>query len=350
MANWILFVDAAYPPPSLEGALGLCFYAGGDTPHVWSVAEIEALNAEYLLPVWVRSDPTAVSATTDANDFVNVLKNVYHAPTGILVALDSETSIDPAYVKTFVTILNAADYLVIDYGSQSDVMGNDNPDGYYWGADPTGVPHIDPGDVATQYKWLSTYDLSEFGDALPLWKPGAPPTNTPTLREGMTDPVGGVDAIHNAQTRLNVWRDAAGDKYAVLTVDGDFGAATLAAVKDFQTFKFGPGPSVDGIIGPKTWAALNTEPPSSSFPAPTGLAVSQYVLVTVSWKPVTLDGAAPESYSVASYTATGQPMGTKTVTGTSTDVVLGLGKSYQVRVWANGGPAPAPYASISVTV
>lgn len=44
---------------------------------------------------------------------------------------------------------------------------------------------------------------------------------------------------------------------ASLNVDGDFGSLTLAAVKKFQKEK---GLDVDGIVGPKTWAALEAEP------------------------------------------------------------------------------------------
>lgn len=169
MTTDVRLVDSAYPIHTLEGCDGRAFYAGGDTPHVWTLAEVTENNPRYLVPIWVRSNPQQVDPLADGNAFVNVLKTVYHAPTGILVALDSETSIDPVFVVAFVATLNAAGYKVIDYASQSDLFGNKNPDGYYWGADWTGTEHIVTGDQATQYVSFPQYDLSEFNSSLPLW-------------------------------------------------------------------------------------------------------------------------------------------------------------------------------------
>lgn len=42
---------------------------------------------------------------------------------------------------------------------------------------------------------------------------------------------------------------------ADISVDGKFGSATEQAVKDFQKTY---GLTVDGVVGPKTWAALNS--------------------------------------------------------------------------------------------
>jgi peptidoglycan hydrolase-like protein with peptidoglycan-binding domain len=44
-------------------------------------------------------------------------------------------------------------------------------------------------------------------------------------------------------------------KYTTLKVDGIFGSATTAAVKDFQR-TYHPPLAIDGIVGPKTWNTL----------------------------------------------------------------------------------------------
>jgi peptidoglycan hydrolase-like protein with peptidoglycan-binding domain len=46
-----------------------------------------------------------------------------------------------------------------------------------------------------------------------------------------------------------------------VTIDGDFGAGTLAAVKSFQSSK---GLSPDGVVGPDTWAALTASATATS--------------------------------------------------------------------------------------
>jgi len=155
----------------------------------------------------------------------------------------------------------------------------------------------------------------------------------PTLSEGDTG-----SAVQTLQTRLNVWG-------ATLTVDGDFGPATLAAVKAFQTEQ---KLTVDGIVGPQTWAALNRDP--GTYPAPTGLAVGS-VTLAVSWDAVTVNGQAVASYTVQAVGLNGQVYAHETPTTNS--VVLSRlvpGWTYNILVSANGGPGTPPSASIKVTV
>ena len=72
-----------------------------------------------------------------------------------------------------------------------------------------------------------------------------PATSLPTLKKGSTG-----EYVTLLQTKLK----NKGYDLGSYGVDGDFGSATLAAVKAFQKAN---GLTVDGIVGPKTWAALD---------------------------------------------------------------------------------------------
>ena len=165
---------------------------------------------------------------------------------------------------------------------------------------------------------------------------GAPTGANPTLTQGDTG-----QAVQTLQTRLNVWG-------ATLTVDGNFGPATLAAVKAFQAAQ---KLTVDGIAGPQTWSALNLNPGGAvPYPAPTGLAAGA-VSLAVNWDVVTVNGTAVASYTVQAVGLNGEVYAHETPTANSV-VLTGLvaGWTYNIQVWANGGPVSPPNASIKVTV
>lgn len=183
------WLDASTPPAEYPlGFDGLAFYIGGNTPHVWTPEEIKACPYRYRLPIFVRSDPTAsgVTAAADVSSAVTHLA-VIGAPKLTLVAWDSETSVDPTYIQSVYPLLKSAGYLLIDYGSQSFVFGNENPDGYYWGADWTNVPHIHSGDIMTQFESLASWDdswsntVDTKGIPIPFWdtKPKFPTSTEP---------------------------------------------------------------------------------------------------------------------------------------------------------------------------
>src|SRR5258708_323038 len=114
--------------------------------------------------------------------------------------------------------------------------------------------------VATQWGFDGAYDLSWVKDqaTVPLWdtKPGGqpPPTdwtgmimaNLPVLSTG-GQTVADV-AVMRAQALLNV-----AFRGPRLKVDGIFGPATEAVVRDVQAaHKL----TADGVVGPRTWAVL----------------------------------------------------------------------------------------------
>lgn len=241
----LLFYDAAFPPLSHPAnADGVAFYIGGDTPHTWSLEEIAAQKVRYRLPIYVRSDPVTANASADAAEAI-VRLGMISAPRGTLVALDSETSADADYVRTFVGTLNKAGHPVIDYGSVSTVFGNDNPDGYYWGAHWTSKAHLEPGTQMTQWVATGAYDESTALATLPFWDT-RPPSNSivlimPTIGLGAT----GI-YVRRAQALCN----AGGQS---IRIDGIYGPITRQAVTDMQVAALIPQ---DGVVGPVTWKSL----------------------------------------------------------------------------------------------
>lgn len=232
---------------------GIAFYLpGGDAYRAWPLSEVHAIPARYRLPVFVRSNPSVSLIAGDVATCIAGLR-ACGAPAGTLVALDSEMSADPSYVIPFVLALNAAGWKVIDYGSESTMRANLNPDGYWWGADWTSVPHLHSGEAATQYLALQNEDLSEVSSALPLWDtqaPVPPPPGVTTVTVTFVLPVIAQGAAGQAVRSVQGLLCARGH---TVTIDGQFGPATATAVRALQSAaKLVP----DGVVGLATWPAL----------------------------------------------------------------------------------------------
>ena len=99
-------------------------------------------------------------------------------------------------------------------------------------------------------KYIRGYCLPDYASVAGSVEvsPAPEPAQTPQIRRGAKG-----DAVVRMQQRL-IAHGYALPKHGV---DGDFGSETESAVKAFQSAK---GLSVDGICGPKTWAALLAEP------------------------------------------------------------------------------------------
>jgi peptidoglycan hydrolase-like protein with peptidoglycan-binding domain len=262
----LIFYDASTPPADPPaGADGVCGYIGGDTPHVWSLADWASQHARYRLPIFTRSDPPGPGAQADVTAALAQLK-VIGAPKGCLVAWDFETAADPEYTQQVYLLLHDAGYLLIAYGSVSYVFGNKVPDGYYWGAQWTSVQHFASGADMTQWVSYSDYDMDVALSDLPFWDthPAAPPPPKVTWADvtiklpvlQLTDPYTTDQPGFRFVARLQ----AACTVLGVPTpVDGVFGPGTEASVKAIQK-QFGL--PQDGIVNLKTWACLDAGAPA----------------------------------------------------------------------------------------
>jgi hypothetical protein len=131
--------------------------------------------------VFVRSNPRGIAGVAaDVNAAVTQLAAI-GAPKGTLACWDMETAADALYIAGVYAGLAAAGYRLIVYGSQSDVMGNDVPDGLYFGADWTGVAHMARGDVMTQWVSFAGYDVDLAQSSLPFWDTRAMPSKPPAM-------------------------------------------------------------------------------------------------------------------------------------------------------------------------
>lgn len=177
-------VDSAFPlgnPPTktpdghtIEVVL---VYAGGDTPHPWTKADIHAMPFRYRWPAWVRSDPAgAAEGAAEAGLFAAWLHGM-GCPMGTCVILDLETAVATNYVNAFNSAMHLAGFKVTKYGSENTIWGNPPTYGGTYVAEPGSDVLTTEGDtVARQYDFLAGLDLSilKAQDALPLWDTNPP--------------------------------------------------------------------------------------------------------------------------------------------------------------------------------
>jgi hypothetical protein len=201
-------IDSAFPLGKTPPCDIILIYAGGDTPHPWTTAEILAMPSRYRWPCWVRSNPSQVNAGVDAALFAAWLHG-HHVPQHTCVILDLETAVHAAYVNVFNLALRAAGYKVTKYGSQSTIWANPQTDGGTFVALP-GHPNAlsTEGDtVATQYAFEGGFDRSIVKDQadLPLWDTRPPTLPLPHRRKVISHVTGGH---HSLADLCDDWGDA----------------------------------------------------------------------------------------------------------------------------------------------
>lgn len=258
MTTLISMADSSTPPPLSPTTEAYAVYLGGQTPHVWAEAEIMRLPCRWILPIWVNINP-AGNATADAQAFIGRL-SAYGWPKGVTVCLDTESLAQPEYVAAFNKVMTADGWRLVEYESKGPLGSNPPTSGGRWVADWTGVPHLFPGSVATQYassaQAHAPWDLSVIEALVPLREihpPAAsvPPTVTVTMtltvvKQGTSGPA--VKALQGLLLVFGFGPDDASMR------DGVCGPVTLAAIREAQLAHLITGEP--GYAGARTWRAL----------------------------------------------------------------------------------------------
>lgn len=165
------------------------FYIGGDTPHVWTDAEVEVLKRKfrYLLPIFTNNHPQSWQQGQNDGMIAVAWMHAHSVPAASAVGLDYEDAQNAQYLQGFEAAVLAYGYKTLLYGQTSTVYGNPRPSAGYWGANWNGIPHLNPKDCATQYisdtMLGEPYDLSLLSDSLVLWDTIPPaPHPAPVVR------------------------------------------------------------------------------------------------------------------------------------------------------------------------
>lgn len=242
--------DSAWPDnPAPAGDQVVMGYIGGDTPHVWSLADWNSQPARYRIPIWTRDNPGGYSGTTEAQAALAKLDSL-GAPRGITVVIDFELAQDADYVLKFDAVMVAAGNKTALYGSKSTLFNNPRPSAGYFPADLTGVPHLYPGTLLTQYQFESNWDDDVVSSSLPLWDTRTQPAPIPvpvpvSTSEDDEDMPQQIESLATHPTGEYVFAFPRGKYHEVAFVADDFGGPDAVLRVVFWTLT---GPTVhDGV-------------------------------------------------------------------------------------------------------
>ena len=148
--------DAAYPPVQpFPGCQAVAGYIGGNTPHVWTLAEWQRFAGLVQFPIWTGYQRTNGAADGQAAaQLMHQLGWNPGSPYRRAVILDMEDEPNGAYGDGFGSAVWAAGYQTFVYEDLARLLAGGNPpkEGYLV-ADWTNVPSIPPYDnvVGCQY-------------------------------------------------------------------------------------------------------------------------------------------------------------------------------------------------------
>lgn len=252
--------DASTPPDPMPHLPVFAFYAGGQTPHVYTDADIAKIIARHALPLWVQVE-TSTPAEQVAAAMLRWLDG-HHWTHNTTVGIDTESAAMGPWLAELDSHVNAGGYRLMEYESKGPIPDNPETSGGRFVADWTGIPHIFPGSKATQYATASmtglAWDSDLIDSSVPLHELHPPAVHhigtvvvdidMPELGPGDT----GM-AVRRLQGLIAAWNPA---ELGQAGIDGKFGPDTAAAVAHLQRI-YGIGQD-RGMVTARTWAVLLT--------------------------------------------------------------------------------------------
>lgn len=247
MASLLMFddVDLSLLPEGYDAYAG---YVDG------RYANVSQIRAKFPSAKVLSIDVTGGDTSADCLDIepgdatnttaVNWVRKKIAAKASLIVCYTSASNVNALVSALTAAGISRSKYKLwsAHYGAGSHCCGPATCKLCYWACDATQFTSAALG---------RSLDESVLADGFFGASPDVDPD--PELSDGATGA-----AVGTLQGRLNAWG-------AKLTVDDDFGPATLAAVTAFQKSQ---KLTVDGIVGPQTWAALNKTPPGKPAPKP----------------------------------------------------------------------------------
>jgi len=178
----VIGCDGAYPFTPPAGCQIVLGYVGeaGETPHVWTTAEIEAARqGHWFAPIWTPPQSANFDGVAAADGMASALGALGYPEDGP-VFLDVERSTWDAggagSANNWQTRMQSHGYTQPYCYGREWVAHWDLPAGEI-GPAPTVLP---AGCIGEQYADAGPYDLSVFDDSLPWWgKPAPQPSPSP---------------------------------------------------------------------------------------------------------------------------------------------------------------------------
>lgn len=334
MASILMFddVNVALLPP------GYGAYAGYVDGAFENIPQIRArFPSAHILTIAVRAADIAMVLDVEAGDAA-----MSEAPAWFRTALNAGVTRPCFYtsvsnVDSLVSVMSAHNVprsacriWSAHYGAGQHICGPNTCRGTSYDADATQFTSRANNENLDESVCLDNF----FTPVLPK-NPGEP-----VLIQGDTD-ASTSGAVTRMQQRLNVWKAS-----PPIHVDGDFGLLTKTGVMEFQKLR---SLTIDGIVGPQTWAGLMKIPPVLPFSTPAGLR-AEVDIISLSWDAVApVDDKAPTGYRINVMDA-GHPVQELTSTGTSVTIKgLTRNRVYEIEVSALGGEGTPGVARIAVT-